>query len=88
MDEENKNESPIYTKVPAKVTQWSSFKSFMFHEIKLELTPYEKNVFKEVNNFWNQEIYFDKGFHLRKSTMEFEEEPIVNEDETEIKISL
>lgn len=59
------NESKVYSKVPAKVTPWSSFKSFLFQDIVLELTPYQSKVFKEVHDFWNQEIYFDKGFHLR-----------------------
>lgn len=86
MDE---NESKIYSKVPAKVTQWSSFKTFWTQEIKLELTPYESKVFKEVSDFWNQEIYFKKGFHLRPAnSVQFEEAPAVSGDEPEIKINL
>ena len=59
------NEPKEYTKVPAKVSPWSSFKSFLLQPISLELTPYQAKVFKEVHDFWNQEIYYDKGFHLR-----------------------
>jgi hypothetical protein len=86
MDEE---ESKIYSKVPAKVTQWSSFKSFLTQEIKLELTPYESKIFKEVSNFWNQEIYFKKGFHVRPAgSAQFEEQVVAVGDEPEIKINL
>ncbi len=73
------NETKTYSKVPAKVSLWSSFKSFMCHEIVLELTPYQQRVFNEVSNFWNQEIYFDKGFHLRPRQQAVEQEvPEVN----------
>ncbi len=59
------NESKEYTKVPAKVGMWSSFKSYWLQPIVVELTPYQKKIFKEVSDFWNQEVYYDKGFHLR-----------------------
>ena len=54
-----------YTKVPAKVSPWTSFKNFLFQDIVVELTPKQEKVFKEVRDFWTQEIYFDNGFHLR-----------------------
>ncbi len=72
------NETKAYSKVPAKVSAWSSFKSFLFHEIVLELTPYQQKVFREVSDFWNQEVYFDKGFHLRPRQSEVQEEPELN----------
>lgn len=62
-----------------KNSVWSSFKSFWSYQIKLELTPYQKKVFQEVSDFWNQEIYFDKGFHL-KASRNIEQSP-------EVKIS-
>ena len=76
---EENNESKEYTKVPAKVSMWSSFKSYWLKPIVVELTPYQQKIFKEVSNFWNQEIYYDKGFHLR-ARQEFAEpaEPEVN----------
>lgn len=75
------NEVKEYSKVPAKVGFWSSFKSFALHPIVVELSPYQQKVFKEVSNFWNQEIYFDKGFHLRPRT-------VYDQDEPELKVSL
>ncbi len=62
---ENEKNSSVYTQVPAKVDTWSKFKNFIFQEIVVELTPKQEKVFKEVRDFWTQEIYFDKGFHLR-----------------------
>ena len=51
--------------LPAEVSVWTKIKNFLFHEVKLELTPKQEKVFKEVRDFWTQEIYFDGGFHLR-----------------------
>lgn len=55
----------IYSLVPAKKTRWQKFKSFMSYDVKVSLTPRQSKIFKEVRDFWNQEIYFDRGFHLR-----------------------
>ena len=62
---EIEKKSSDYTKVPAKVSPWTSLKNFLFQDIVVELTPKQKKVFKEVRDFWTQEIYFDSGFHLR-----------------------
>lgn len=61
--EENRNDEEIkeYSKVPAKQNMWSSFKKVALYNITVELTPYQEKVFKEVSDFWNQEIYLDKG---------------------------
>lgn len=84
--EEEKVESKVYSKVPAKVTMWNSFKNFWLHPIVLELTPHQKKVFQEVHDFWNQEIYIEKGeVRLRKPQTA---DSIINEEEAEIKISL
>ncbi len=84
MDIENKeNNSSVYTQVPAKITKWSRFKSFMSQDIDVGFTPKQEKVFKEVRNFWTQEIYFDKGFHLRPGKYDREENQGTN-----IKISL
>ncbi len=73
------NETKEFSKVPAKVSPWSSFKSFMYHEIVVELSPYQQKIFNEVSNFWNQEIYYDKGLHLRpRQNAELQEMPEVN----------
>ena len=81
MDE---NEVKDYTKVPAKLSPWSSFKNFWLKPIVLELTPYQEKVFKEVHDFWNQEVYYDKGFHLRPR----QEFAGINDEEPEVNISL
>ena len=73
------NEIKAYSKVPAKVSPWSSFKSFVCHEIVLELTPYQQKIFNEVSDFWNQEIYYDKGLRLRpRQKAETQEMPEIN----------
>ena len=72
------NEEKIYSKVPAKVDNWSSFKKIALYPITVELTPYQQKIFKEVSDFWNQEVYFDKGFHLRPRQSEVQEEPELN----------
>ena len=46
--------------LPAKVTPWTRVKNILFYEIKLELTPYQQKVFKEVHDFWHQEITAEK----------------------------
>ncbi len=55
------NEPKEYSKVPAKVDAWTGFKKIALHEIKVELTPYQQKVFKEVSDFWNQELYLENG---------------------------
>ena len=57
MEENNQN----YSKVPVKAGFWSSFKAFWLQPITLELTPYQKKVFQEVHDFWNQEIRVEDG---------------------------
>ena len=79
---EENDEVKAYSKVPAKVSPWSSFKSFALYPIVLELTPYQQKVFNEVSDFWNQEIYFDKGIHLRPRQREEQE------DVPELKVNL
>lgn len=40
----------------APVSIWSKVKQVLFYEVKLELTPKQEKVFKEVHDFWHQEI--------------------------------
>jgi len=42
--------------LPTKVGFWGKFKSFLFQEINVELTPYQQKVEDEVNEFLHQEI--------------------------------
>ena len=59
---------------PVETGFWTKFKNFMFQEINLKefffqevdlslkLSPYEKKVFKEVKDFWTQDITADFKF--------------------------
>ena len=42
--------------VPAQVTVWSKIKSALLYEVKIELTPKQEKVFKEVSEFWHQDV--------------------------------
>ena len=46
--------------LPTKVGFWNKFKSILFYEIKVELTPYEQKVEDEINNFLSQEVTWAK----------------------------
>lgn len=46
--------------LPTKVNGWTKVKNFLFQEIKVELTPYQEKVFKEVHDFWHQDITWKK----------------------------
>ncbi len=83
-NENNENKSSVYTQVPAKVSAWTSFKNFLFQDIVVEITPKQQRIFKEVRDFWTQEIYFDNGFHLRPYSLRFDNE----NQEQDVKVSL
>lgn len=47
--------------LPSEVSVWSKIRNFLFKEVtitdaELVLTPKQEKVFKEVHDFWNQEI--------------------------------
>ncbi len=47
--------------LPSEVNIWSKIRGVLFKEIKitdtkLELTPRQEKIFKNVHDFWNQEI--------------------------------
>lgn len=48
--------------LPAEVTVWTKVKNFLFQEITVTLTPKQEKVFKEVHDFWHQDVTF-KGIH-------------------------
>ena len=52
------------TSLPTKVGFWSKFKTFLFQDISVELTPYQQKVENEINEFLHQEITWQgvKGF--------------------------
>lgn len=53
--------------LPTKVNAWTKIKNFLFQEITVELTPKQEKVFKEVHDFWHQEITWQgiKDFWLQ-----------------------
>lgn len=76
---EENEEVKEFSKVPAKVDAWSTFKKIALYNITVELTPRQEKVFKEVSDFWNQEIYFDRGaLRLRPRDYMEDIEPDVN----------
>jgi len=49
------------SKLPSEVSIWSKIRNFLCKEVEiteaeLVLTPKQEKVFKEVHDFWNQEI--------------------------------
>ena len=42
--------------LPTKVSVWTKIKNFLFQDIVIELTPKQEKVFKDVHDFWHQEI--------------------------------
>ena len=42
--------------LPAKVSVWTKVKQFLCQDITVELTPKQEKVFKEVHDFWHQDI--------------------------------
>lgn len=74
INEENK----VFTKVetdslPTKQSVWTKIRSFLFQEIdlnapiKIELTPYQQKIEKEINDFLHQEVSFKGIFNIFKS---------------------
>lgn len=73
INEENK----VFTKVetdslPTKQSVWTKIRSFLFQEIdlnapiKIELTPYQQKIEKEINDFLHQEVSYKGFFNLFK----------------------
>ncbi len=44
------------TNLPAKPSLWTKIKNVLFYEIKVELTPYQQKIEREINDFLHQEI--------------------------------
>lgn len=60
MEELNNNE--VRTEVPAEINTWTKIKNFLFQEVTFELTPKQEKIFKEVHDFWHQELNHDFWF--------------------------
>lgn len=58
MDENKVNSAePMDGKtLPTEINTWTKVKNFLCYEIKVELTPKQEKIFKEVRDFWHQEI--------------------------------
>lgn len=50
------NEVNNNVKLPSEVSVWSKIRNFLCQEVKITLTPKQEKVFKEVHDFWHQEI--------------------------------
>lgn len=44
------------TNLPAKPSFWTKVKNALFYEIKVELTPYQQKIEREINDFLHQPI--------------------------------
>ena len=42
--------------LPVKPSVWTKVKNFLCQDVVVELTPKQEKVFKEVHDFWHQEI--------------------------------
>lgn len=71
--------------LPVKAGAW---KEFWLQPITLELTPYEKKVFTEFVNFWNQEVHIKDGNVILtpNSDLELDSLPDVNVDEARVTL--
>ena len=72
MEEKDNKE---YSKVPVKAGFWDGVKAFWLQPIVVELTPKQQKVFKEVHDFWNQEIHFENGSIVLRKAQDLEETP-------------
>ena len=83
--EESTSKPAVYAQL-ATITKWAKIRSKVSLAIRnaFVITPYKQKVFSEVAAFWNQEIYWNKGLHIRPAEnqpiIEFHvnEEPIMN----------
>ena len=46
--------------LPSEVSVWTKVRNFLCQDVELTLTPKQEKVFKEVHDFWNQEITGEK----------------------------
>ncbi len=46
--------------LPTKLSTWTKIKKFLFQEVTIEFTPHQQKVFKEVKDFWCQDITWQK----------------------------
>ena len=49
-------ENGINNNLPSEVSVWSKIRNFLCQNVEITLTPKQEKVFKEINDFWSQEI--------------------------------
>lgn len=42
--------------VPEKISMWTKIRNFLLQDITVTMTPKQEQVFKEVHDFWHQEV--------------------------------
>ena len=42
--------------LPTKISVWTKIKNYLFQDVTLDLTPKQEKVFKEVHDFWHQDV--------------------------------
>ena len=60
MEELNNNE--VRSVFKSDINTWTKIKIFLFQEVSFDLTPKQEKVFKEVHDFWHQELNHDFWF--------------------------
>ena len=57
-------QSAVASNLPKEVSIWGKIKAFLLQdvnrEVEITMTPHQEKVFKEVHDFWFQEINFGK----------------------------
>lgn len=46
----------MHSALPTEVSVWTKIRNFLCQDMELVLTPKQEKVFKEVHDFWHQEI--------------------------------
>lgn len=43
-------------KLPTEINFWTKVKNVLFYEIKVDLSPKQQKILKEVSDFWHQDV--------------------------------
>ena len=54
-------ENSVNNNLPSEISVWTKVRNFLFHDIKLDLTPKQEKVFQEVHDFGHKKLQ-DKMF--------------------------
>lgn len=50
----------MHSALPSEVSVWTKIRNFLCQDMELVLTPKQEKVFREVHDFWHQEITGEK----------------------------